>query len=154
VTFALGPTSLRNLGGVHPILEALVKRAIEITTQDFTVTCGVRTLADEEAAVAAGRSKTLNSKHLVQPDGYGHAVDLVPWENGAATWDWPLIYPIAAAMRQAAAEASVQIIWGGSWDRLMSALPGDPAGLEAAVQAYKSRHAAPVLLDGPHYQLS
>ena len=153
MTFALGSASLFHLEGVHPSLVAIVQRAIQITTQDFTVTCGVRSLADEQAAVAAGRSKTMNSKHLVQPDGFGHAVDLVPWADGAATWNWTLIYPVAVAVRQASIEQATALRWGGVWDRILSTLAADPVGMQQAVAAYQARHPGPDFLDGPHYEL-
>ena len=37
----------------------------------------LRTRAEQEAKVSAGESQTLNSKHLVQADGFAHAVDVV-----------------------------------------------------------------------------
>jgi peptidoglycan L-alanyl-D-glutamate endopeptidase CwlK len=154
VGYSLGPTSLSRLEGVHPTLAALVRRAIEVTTQDFTVMCGVRSLADEEAAVASGHSKTMHSKHLIQADGYGHAVDLVPWIGGNPVWDWDAIYPIASAMHQATSEQPALVRWGGVWDRLLLGLPPDPAGLRLAVQAYQDRHPGPDLLDGPHMEIA
>lgn len=38
---------------------------------------GLRTLEQQRAKVQAGYSKTMNSKHLKQADGYGHAADIV-----------------------------------------------------------------------------
>ena len=45
---------------------------------DFSVREGVRTPETQKEYVAKGVSKTMASKHLIQPDGYGHAVDLYP----------------------------------------------------------------------------
>lgn len=150
--FVLGARSLANLEGVHPDLVAVVKRAIEITTQDFTVFDGLRTVAEQEQMVKSGASQTMNSKHLRQPDGYGHAVDLVPWINGKPRWEWPAIYPIAEAMQTAANELGVAITWGGCWCTLA---PGKAP--EVMVQEYVTRRikqGRKAFVDGPHYQLS
>ena len=148
MSYTLGTKSLANLEGVHPDLVRVVKRAITTTTQDFAVQQGLRTLAEQKANVAAGNSRTMKSRHLT-----GHAVDLVPWINGALEWDWPAIYKIAAAMRGAASTEGVPIRWGGVWDRTLAELPGDPAGLKLAVEAYAKRHVGSDLLDGPHFEL-
>lgn len=103
--------------------------------------------------VERGVSQTMNSNHLPKADGLGHAVDLVPYLDGKLVWSWPAIYPIAAAMQQASAEAKVEITWGGVWDRLMSELPSGPTALAAAVTAYEQRHPGRDFIDGPHYEL-
>lgn len=108
--FRLSQRSLSRMNGVHPDLVKVVKRAIEITEVDFAVTEGLRTKERQVQLVKAGASKTMNSRHLT-----GHAIDLVAVLNGKISWDWPLYYKIAAAMKQAAKELNVPIIWGGDW---------------------------------------
>ena len=152
--YALGQRSLAQLEGVHPLLAAVVHRAIAITKQDFTVQEGLRSLATQRLYVKRGASRTLASKHLTQGDGFGHAVDLVPWFNGQPRWEWSLIWPIAQAVHAAAAEQSVCIVWGGVWDRRMISYGGSVKSLQAAVEAYKVRHPGADFLDGPHYQLA
>ena len=98
---------MQNLSGVHPDLVAVVKRAIEITEQDFSVIEGVRNIERQRQLVAKGASKTMNSRHLT-----GHAVDLAPYP---LSWDWEYFYPIADAMKQAAEELDVDLEWGGDW---------------------------------------
>ena len=87
-TYALGLTSLTNLNGVVLPLVNVVKLAIERTTQDFTVYEGLRSIEQQRKNMARGVSKTMDSMHLKQSDGYGHAVDLVPWIQGHPVWDW------------------------------------------------------------------
>lgn len=149
--YMLGAASRAHLAGVHPRLVAVVERAITITTQDFCVQEGVRSIQTQREYVERGVSKTMHSMHLRQPDGYGHAVDLVPWIDGAARWEWGAIYPIAEAMRQAARDEGVELVWGGAWDRKLTELRARPMR-EAA--AYCRRHPGPDFLDGPHYQLA
>lgn len=152
--YALGQRSLAQLEGVHPLLAGIVHRAIAITKQDFVVQEGLRSIETQRQYVKRGVSRTLLSKHLKQSDGYGHAVDLVPWLNGQPRWEWPLIWEIAQAVDVAAAEVKVSLIWGAVWDRRMDQYGGSAAALKAAVEAYKLRHPGPDFIDGPHYQLA
>jgi len=117
MAYKLGSTSRKNLIGVHPLLVRCVELAIDTTKQDFTVYEGLRSLSRQKKLLAQGYTRTLKSKHLRQSDGYGHAVDLVPWVNGKAVWEWPLIYPIRDAMKDAARRLGLQdrIEWGGDW---------------------------------------
>lgn len=110
MTFKLSQRSLSNLKGVHPDLVAVVHRAIAITPVDFTVTEGLRTVERQKQLVATGASKTMNSRHLT-----GHAVDLAAWVGGGIRWDWPLYDVLAVAMKKAAQELEIPIIWGGDW---------------------------------------
>ncbi|MBU3970627.1 MAG: M15 family metallopeptidase [Alphaproteobacteria bacterium] len=154
--YALGAKSLAELQGVDPRLVMVVKRAIEISPQDFSVHDGLRTEAEQTALVRKGASQTMNSMHRKQADGYGHAVDLVPYINGKLRWEWPAIFPIAAAVKFAAAELNVQVRWGGCWD-LMSQIKGSTsADMEKAVQAYgdaKRRAGKRSFPDGPHFEI-
>lgn len=123
MTYALGAKSLERLAGVHPRLVAVVKRAIEISPQDFLVLEGVRTPERQRELYAQGRTKpgkvvtwTLTSNHFKNAKtGYGHAVDLCPfpvdWNTGAK------FDAIAKAMFAAAAEEGLTIRWGADWDR-------------------------------------
>ena len=110
MTFALGATSLSRLTGVHKDLVAVVKLAITKTTQDFTVTEGLRTKTRQTYLVQTGKSKTMNSRHLT-----GHAVDLAPVVNGTISWDWDHFWPIVKAMEDAAKELGVPIEAGARW---------------------------------------
>lgn len=116
----LSAPSLKNLRGVHPDLAAVVHRAIQITTQDFSVLQSVRTQAEQNEKYAQGRTKpgpvvtwTLRSKHIPGADGYSHAVDLFPGD-----WNTPAKFDaVAKAMLAAASELGVPIRWGADWDR-------------------------------------
>lgn len=123
MTYALGQRSLARLEGVHPKLVAVVKRAIEITAQDFMVLEGVRTPERQKLLYAQGRTKpgkvvtwTLTSNHFVNKStGFGHAVDLVPFP---VDWnDLKKFDEVQRAMFQAADELDTPIRWGADWDR-------------------------------------
>lgn len=152
MAYVLGVSSRAHLAGVHPALIAVVEEAIKLTSQDFTVMQGLRSIDEERQHVADGTSRTMHSMHLRQADGYGHAVDLVPWVAGRAQWLWPHIYPITKAMQEAAVGLGTRIRWGGCWDRILNDLPAG-CDFEAEMRAYEARHAGSDLLDGPHYEL-
>ncbi len=80
--YKLGKRSLRALVGVHPELAFAVTAAIRISSVDFGVTEGVRTMTRQRKLVKQGRSKTFKSYHL-----NGLAVDLVPYIKGNYRWD-------------------------------------------------------------------
>lgn len=146
--FKLGEKSLRELQGVHPDLVAVVKRAIEITVQDFSVHDGIRTIEEQRMLVARGASKTLESRHLT-----GHAVDLVPYINGKLRWEMEPIFNIAEAVRMAAKEQGVKIRWGGAWDIDFSVSVDAPEDLVADYTARRRKAGKTAFIDGPHFEL-
>lgn len=120
--YRLSNRSLSRLEGVHPDLVQVVKRAIEITKQDFLVVEGVRSPARQRELYAQGRTKpgrkvtwTLNSNHFKNTStGFGHAVDLAPYPvdwNDTRKFD-----AMAVAMFRAARELGVDMRWGADWD--------------------------------------
>jgi len=101
---------MSKLDGVHPDLIRVVRRAIQLTEIDFTITEGRRTIERQKQLVAAGASRTMNSRHIT-----GHAVDFAALVGGKVRWDWPLYAKIAAVFKRAAKELGVFIVWGGDW---------------------------------------
>ena len=154
MAFKFGKRSKRELVGVHPDLVRVVKKALELSDIDFMVTDGLRTIEEQAELVKRGASKTMKSKHLVQPrTDTGHAVDLVGLLNGKARWEWPVVYKIAEVMRQAAEIEDVNIRWGGSWDWITDSV----GSMEDLVKAYKKRkkkQGKKPFLDGPHFELA
>lgn len=147
--FSLGERSRRRLTGVHERLTAVVFRAIELTTQDFTVLEGLRTAARQRELVNSGASRTMQSRHLT-----GHAVDLGAWENGTVSWHFGHYYPIAWAMARAARELGAPIRWGGCWEQIQHA--SSELDIRAMVVAYADRQRArgrSIFTDGPHFEL-
>lgn len=112
--------SLDNLQGVHPKLKQICMAALGTDMIDFSVIDGVRTLDEQRRLVAKGVSKTMNSKHLKQADGYGHAVDLCPypfdWSN-ITNADWARFGFLAGIIRREAQGIGEIVTWGCDWDR-------------------------------------
>lgn len=167
MTYSFGARSKGFMVGVHPSLVSIASEALERSPVDFG--CSepqTRTPAQQAEKVRLGYSKSLNGPHVIKPDGFGHALDLVPWIDGLFQWgddQWRVhtrdgrtlkpFYDIASVMREVSLEHKVPIRWGAVWDRPLGALPATAAGLEQAVADYKVRHAGSDFLDGPHYEL-
>lgn len=152
--YQLGNHSQAELVGVHPNGVAVCEDAIEITAQDFTVFDGLRTDAEQIEYVRTGVSKTLKSKHLKQPDGYGHAVDLVPYINGKLRWEFRPCLIVAEAVHEAAEKLGVEIRWGAVWDTPLLEL--DRHDLESEVERYRERRrlrGKSAFIDTPHFEL-
>lgn len=154
MTYTFGDRSERELRGVHPELVRVVRRALEITTIDFAVIDGLRTQEEQNEYVRTGASKTMNSKHLIQHDGYGHAVDLVPCLFGKPRWEWPLHFQLVAAVRQAAIEAGIKLTWGGVFDRRLNDLGDNLASeVDSYTDRFIARHGRKPFLDAPHLEM-
>jgi len=108
--FTLSPRSIDRMAGVHPDLVRVVRRAIELTTVDFAITQGLRTVEQQRQLVADGKSRTMNSRHLT-----GHAVDVVAMVDGKVSWTFAHYEAIAHAFKAAAKALGVPIVWGGDW---------------------------------------
>lgn len=146
----LSQRSLSKLQGVHPDLVKVVQLAIQKTTQDFSVTEGLRTLERQKQLFAQKATQTLNSKHLPQSTGYGHAVDLVPYP---VDWNLEKFYPIVEAVRDAANELNVKIRWGGCW-AVLNDTTANPKDLVNEYSANRRKQGRKPFIDGPHFELA
>lgn len=148
--FKLSKRSESRLAGVKPELVAVVKRAIEITTVDFGVVEGLRTVATQKKYVAQGKSQTMNSKHIT-----GDAVDLVAYVGSKVSWELNLYDNIADAMKQAATELNVSLRWGAAWH--IPDIRKWNGTMEEAMMAYidaRRKQGRRPFIDGPHFELS
>lgn len=154
MAFRLSQRSLDRLEGVHPEMVAVVERAIQLTEVDFGVTQGVRTLEEQKANVAAGRSQTMRSKHLLQDDGFSHAVDVVAYVGSDVSWELNLYDDICDAFKEAAEEVGCSIKWGAAWSE--GDIRSYPGSAEDAMMAYvdlrRSQGRRP-FIDAPHFEL-
>ncbi|ORM62008.1 peptidase M15 [Pantoea rodasii] len=112
-SFRFSQRSENNLQGVHPDLVKLTRSALEVSAVDFGITEGLRSAERQKEMVAGGHSQTLNSRHLT-----GHAVDVVAYVGGQVSWEWALYEQIDAAFKQASADLSIPVEWGGNWTTL------------------------------------
>ncbi len=152
--FKFGRKSEAELVGVKPELVTLARVALQYSSQDFMIFDGLRTPEEQAEYVRKGMSRTLNSKHLKQADGFSHAIDCVPVVGTIPKWDWRLIYPVVRAVDRAATALGFadQIRWGGAWDRTLADFGGDELAYQREVEAYANRHPGRDFLDGPHFE--
>ena len=106
----LTPADEAKLVGVNPDLVRVIRRAALMSKAPFRVLEGMRTIDRQRQLVAKGASKTMNSRHLT-----GHAVDIAPLDDGEVSWAWPLYYPLAKTVKEAAKKEGVSVEWGGDW---------------------------------------
>jgi peptidoglycan L-alanyl-D-glutamate endopeptidase CwlK len=113
------------LAHVHPDLVKVILAASQ-APQPFQIVQGLRTLSEEQYAVATGHSHTLHSRHLPDPAfpgtndpaGLAMAIDFACLVGGQVYWTVANAaggcYGIAAAqIRTAAQMLGVKIQWGG-----------------------------------------
>lgn len=119
--YKLSQSSLDKLKGVHPKLVQLILTAIKTSPIDFIVTCGVRSLTDQQKAFKEKKSKCdgiINkSNHQVKSDGLGHAVDLAPLPvnyNNTKKFD-----ELAVHIKKVAKDLKINIRWGGDFKSIV-----------------------------------
>ena len=127
MTFKFSQRSLDKLSTCHEDLGRVAFLALKYSPYDFGITEGVRTIEKQREYFDAGKSKTMNSRHLENKNGVSEALDIAVYVNGKLTWDIKYYRKVAQAFFRAAIELNVQIEWGGLWESF---------------------------LDGPHYQLA
>ena len=110
--FQFGGRSESHLASLDPKLTRLARKAITISRVDFTIISGRRNMAEQRALVRAGKSQTLNSRHLS-----GKALDFVPLDpdTGKGSFSRALAIEVAIAFYEAARLQQTPIIWGGMW---------------------------------------
>lgn len=113
--------SEKNLQGVNSDLIKLVRQALTLSEIDFGITEGLRAIEKQKQLVKEGKSRTMNSRHLS-----GHAVDIIAYLAGEASWEFNDYKQIAKAFKEASIQLKIPLEWGGDW---------------------------PGFRDGPHFQL-
>ena len=146
--YKLGKRSLSRLEGVNDDLVTVVKYAIGVTKQDFSVICGMRTFSEQQELVRKGASQTMKSKHLD-----GNAVDLMAYCDGGR-WELNLYDEIADAMKEGAEAVGVKLRWGAAWT--VDDLGAWEGSAENAMNSYidtrRSQSRRP-FIDAPHFEL-
>lgn len=107
---SFGTRSRQRLEGVDGRLVEVLEMVVDY--YDITILEGVRTEERQRELFAAGKSKTMKSKHLV-----GEAVDIAPYPlpDWLDTNEW--IYMGGHVMMAAYELGIMQLRWGGDWNR-------------------------------------
>lgn len=140
-----GNASKQRLATCHPDLQKIMNEAIKYI--DFSVVEGYRTAAEQEKYYREGKSKTLNSKHLLRycPEysgQYSYAVDVAPYFSSTPHTDFNdreefclLAGVILSTAKRLKEEGKIKsdIRWGGKWS--------------------KARIKGNTFFDGPHFEI-
>ena len=137
-TYTFGERSIKQLAKVHPTFVEILKTALASPKcpWDITITDGARTLAEQRKLYAQGRTtpgnivtwtKPENSKHLIQADGYGHAVDFIvcgysdfsgnykKFTTSKDIYKRDRLKEFAKHVIETARQMGYKVEWGGSW---------------------------------------
>jgi len=110
MTFSFGNKSKERLSGVHPDLVKVMEEAIKESPLDFSITEGLRTKERQQELFNAGKSQTMNSRHLT-----GKAVDIAVIKDGTVTWDFKYYQLVADHIKGVATKLGIPLVWGGDW---------------------------------------
>lgn len=108
--FVLTDADERKLVGVNARLVSVVRLVAATGSTRFMVVEGVRTKTRQRRLVAEGKSKTMNSKHLV-----GRAVDIAPLIEDRLSWQWRHFTPLVSWAKTCAASLNVPMEFGYDW---------------------------------------
>lgn len=141
--FKFSDSSLKKLNTCHPDLVKVMMVAIELSDIDFTIVYGRRSIKEQQALYAQGRTTPGSivtncdgvihkSKHNATLELYfgdkeaidhkSEAVDIAAYVNGKISWKpTELCYiagvvDIVAKMLYKEGEITHKIKWGGNWD--------------------------------------
>lgn len=110
MTYALSQRSKDRLTGVHPDLVKVIEEAIKDSPLDFSITEGLRTRERQKALFDAGKSQTMNSRHLS-----GKAVDIAVIREGEVTWDLRYYRIVTDHIKKVAKQLDIPIVCGIDW---------------------------------------
>jgi len=110
MTFYFGTKSSERLSKVHQDLQRVFNEAIKDSPLDFSITEGLRTRERQKVLFDAGKSQTMNSRHLT-----GKAVDIAVIKDGEVTWDLRYYRIVTDHIKQVAKELDIPIVCGIDW---------------------------------------
>ncbi|CNB71374.1 M15 family metallopeptidase [Yersinia pseudotuberculosis] len=108
--FRFSQRSENNLKGVNADLVKVVRRALDLSSVDFGVIEGLRTVERQRELFNAvpKKTQTMNSRHIT-----GHAIDVLP--TGADWNDYKCWLPVLDAMHLAGNELGIKLRFGITW---------------------------------------
>lgn len=122
MSFQFSKKSLDRLKGINPDLVKLCMETIRTSQIDFGILSGVRTDLEQAQLYAQGRTLpgkivtwVQKSKHQIQKDGYGHAIDFACYVDGVLTWADKYYYEVADEFKRQSELLNIPIIRGCDW---------------------------------------
>jgi len=122
--FKFGVTSSQRLSNCHKDIIEVMNEAIKFTDIDFGISCGYRSVKEQQDLYNQGRNKAgvivtyvdgikMKSKHNSLPS---LAVDIYAYVDGRATWDEKYLYYLGGVIMLIAKQKNITLRWGGNWD--------------------------------------
>lgn len=102
--------SLSNIKGIDDRLVILLGLMLEYSPYDFVVTEGLRTKERQAQLVAEGKSKTMNSKHII-----GKAFDIAILIDNKVSWEHKYYKEFADVITKLAERLGFPIECGCYW---------------------------------------
>lgn len=106
----LNDKDMKKLEGVNPLLVSVIGAAAVSCPIEFHVIEGLRSFSRQKMLFEAGKSQTMNSKHLT-----GDAVDIAVYINGVINWDFANYARVAKFVKDAATQLGAVVTWGGDF---------------------------------------
>ena len=113
-SFRFSRRSEEKLRSLQPSLVKVARLALTRSRVDFTIISARRSLDEQRELVRAGKSLTMNSRHIK-----GEALDFVPLDptTGKGRFDRVLALEVAMAFMDAGRDLAIPVRWGGMWRR-------------------------------------
>lgn len=106
----LTPADERKLVGLNKDLVAVVRLVALRSPMPFIVTEGLRTKARQRELFRQGKTKTLNSQHIL-----GRAVDVAPLVDRKVSWEWQHFTPLTDCAKECALHLGIPMTFGYDW---------------------------------------
>ena len=160
--YAYGKGSNRILETTDMVVQRVFRRAIMISSIDFSFISGKRYPAEQLQLYIDGDSqlngipKGVKSGNVtgtgVSMHQLGFAGDVVAWVEGESDFKLKHFIPIAEAVQKACRLEGVEMIWGGCWDKPLTKCQN----VRSEMNRYKRRRLSmgkKPFIDAGHFQL-
>lgn len=127
-------SSLRKLNTVDEYLKAVFIEAIKDSPLDFGISCGYRSIEEQQGLYAQGR--TTPGKIVTKIDGIKNkskhnynpskAVDIIVYIDGKITWEEDKYRIVARHILDVAKNLGIKIRWGNDWNMNGIEVKDDP----------------------------
>lgn len=116
MSYKYAPSSLRHLEDVHSSLKQVMLLAKKRAEIDFDISCGYRSIAEQQELYNLGRSQldgvTHKSKHNYLPS---RAVDIYAYKGKYADYDMGKLTYLTNVIKECADYLNVKIVCGIDW---------------------------------------
>ena len=123
--FKFSRVSTNRLSNCHKDLKKLMVKSLELSIIDFGISCGYRSIEEQQEIYQQGRTKPggivtyvdgvkKKSKHNELPS---LAVDIYAYVNGKAVWDKEHLYYLGGVIMTCARQLDIQVRWGANFNQ-------------------------------------